>query len=88
MFELVMVLCFAYAGFCCLLPEEGSVEEGEDEGSVRMRREAAQRAVRRRSLGRPVVTEGGALSLLWCAARAGEGNGYDATGHCRRRSRR
>jgi len=83
MFEFVMVLCFAYAGFCCLLPEGGSAEEGEEEGGARRRRDAALRQERRRSGGRTATGKKGALSLLRRAARPGQGRGCGAAERCR-----
>jgi len=71
MFEFMMVLCFAYAGFCYLLPEDDA-KDGEEEGEARRRRDAQPRDERRRPGGRPAAEKAGGLSLLRTSRRRGE----------------
>jgi hypothetical protein len=52
MFEIVMVVCFAYAGFCWLLPEAAETEQAEEEREAPARRDEPRRSAGERRLRR------------------------------------
>jgi hypothetical protein len=54
MFEFVMVLCFAYAGFCFLLPNGEESEENGKEGTRVRRDEPAKKPDRSTFKGMPL----------------------------------
>ena len=50
MFELLMVLAFAWAGFVHLVPEGEEVDEKEEEGTGTRRRDRPRQTAERRNL--------------------------------------